>query len=74
MGSESRQIELPHVAERFFRGEQVASNTAGSGLGLWIAKAFLHANGGNLTATSGGVDQGTTVILKLPIPAQTGCD
>jgi K+-sensing histidine kinase KdpD len=62
--------DLPHVAERFFRGEHVSSTTPGSGLGLWIAKAFLHANGGNLTATSGGADRGTTVILRLPIPAQ----
>jgi len=62
--------DLPHVAERFFRGEHVASNTAGSGLGLWIARAFLNVNGGNLDATSGGAGQGTTVILRMPIPAQ----
>lgn len=62
--------ELGRVGERFFRGERAAATTTGSGLGLWIAKAFLHANGGSLETISGGVDRGSTVILRLPIPAQ----
>jgi K+-sensing histidine kinase KdpD len=62
--------ELGRVGERFFRGERAAATTTGSGLGLWIAKAFLHANGGSLEAVSSGVDRGSTVILRLPIPAQ----
>lgn len=62
--------ELTHLGERFFRGERTAATTTGSGLGIWIAKAFLHANGGSLEAISSGVDLGTTVILRLPIPAQ----
>ena len=31
----------------------------GSGLGLWIAKAFVAANGGKIQAASAGADQGT---------------
>jgi two-component system sensor histidine kinase KdpD len=62
--------ELPHLAERFFRGERVATTTPGSGLGLWIAKAFLHANGGSLEVRSSGANQGAKIILRLPIPAQ----
>ena len=42
---------------------------AGSGLGLWIAKAFVGANGGRLQANSDGADQGTTVSLFLPYNA-----
>ena len=61
--------EMPRLGERFFRGSRTAA-TPGSGLGLWIAKAFLHANGGSLDAISSGVDCGTTIILRLPIPAQ----
>ena len=62
--------EKVHLGERFFRGDRTAATTTGSGLGVWIAKAFLHANGGSLEAISGGVDRGATFILRLPIPAQ----
>jgi len=62
--------EHGRLGERFFRGARTGATTAGSGLGLWIAKSFLHANGGGLEARSSGVDRGATVILRLPIPAQ----
>jgi K+-sensing histidine kinase KdpD len=62
--------ELGRLGERFFRGDRASAATTGSGLGLWIAKAFLHANGGSLDANSDGADRGSTVILRLPIPAQ----
>ena len=62
--------EKSRLGERFFRADRTAATTTGSGLGVWIAKAFLHAHGGSLEAVSGGVDRGTTFILRLPIPAQ----
>jgi len=62
--------ELGRLGERFFRGDRASAATTGSGLGLWIAKAFLHANGGSLDANSDGADRGSTVMLRLPIPAQ----
>jgi two-component system sensor histidine kinase KdpD len=58
--------EKAQLGERFFRGERLAATTSGSGLGLWIAKAFVGANGGRLEAISEGADQGTTVSLLLP--------
>jgi K+-sensing histidine kinase KdpD len=62
--------ELSRLGERFFRGERTAATTTGSGLGIWIAKAFLHVNGGSLEAMSSGAGAGSTIILRLPIPAQ----
>jgi K+-sensing histidine kinase KdpD len=62
--------ELSRLGERFFRGERAAATTTGSGLGIWIAKAFLHVNGGSLEANSSGAGRGSTIILRLPIPAQ----
>ena len=44
-----------------------AATTSGSGLGLWIAKAFVVANGGRIQAVSPGADQGTTVSIYLPL-------
>jgi two-component system sensor histidine kinase KdpD len=59
--------ELSHLGERFFRGSRHSLIASGSGLGLWIAKAFLAANGGRIHAASQGVDQGTIVSLHLPL-------
>jgi two-component system sensor histidine kinase KdpD len=61
--------EMVQLGERFFRGHRLAGITSGSGLGLWIAKAFVGANGGRLQAASAGADQGTTVSLFLPYNA-----
>jgi two-component system sensor histidine kinase KdpD len=52
--------------ERFFRGERHLTRIAGSGLGLWIARAFVAANGGKLEAASAGTGQGTTIAMRLP--------
>src|SRR5215475_833260 len=58
--------ENAQIGERFFRGERLAATTSGSGLGLWIAKAFVGANGGKMEAVSAGAEQGTTVSIHLP--------
>jgi two-component system sensor histidine kinase KdpD len=62
--TEEEQVQL---CERFYRGTRLAMTTSGSGLGLWIAKAFVDANGGRLEAQSPGPDQGTTVSIHLPL-------
>jgi two-component system sensor histidine kinase KdpD len=58
--------ESTQLGERFFRGPRHATTTPGSGLGLWIAKAFVSANGGKIEAASAGADRGTTVSILLP--------
>jgi len=68
-GSGLTTDEMAQLGDRFFRGHRLAATTSGSGLGLWIAKAFLSANGGRLQATSEGADQGTTVSIFLPYNA-----
>src|SRR5215831_556904 len=55
--------ERMRLWERFFRGGRHASS--GSGLGLWIAKAFVTANGGEIEAFSEGADRGTLVSIRL---------
>jgi len=59
------------LGERFFRGSRHAATTTGSGLGLWIAKAFLSAHGGTLTMDSVDAGEGTKVSLRLPVPLMT---
>ena len=58
-GSGLTQAERAQIWERFARGERHAATTSGSGLGLWIANAFIAANGGTINAVSAGPDLGS---------------
>src|SRR5262245_11042676 len=62
--------EKAQLGERFFRGHRLAATTSGSGLGLWIAKAFVGASGGRIQAVSSGANQGSTVSIHLPYIAE----
>ncbi len=61
--------ENTRIGERFFRSDRLAATTSGSGLGLWIAKAFVTANGGSIEAESSGAGRGSTVSMHLPYVA-----
>ena len=68
--------EAEKIWDRFARGERHAATTSGSGLGLWIASAFIGANDGKVSAASEGPGLGTTVSIELAgvasRPAPTG--
>jgi two-component system sensor histidine kinase KdpD len=59
--------ESTQLGDRFFRGPRHVATTSGSGLGLWIAKAFVGANGGRIEADSAGINQGTRIAISLPV-------
>lgn len=59
--------EQPKIWDRFVRGDRHAATTSGSGLGLWIANAFIAANDGKMNAVSEGAGLGTTVAIELPV-------
>jgi len=59
--------DLPHVFERFYRGDPSRTRiTGGFGLGLAIAKALVEAYGGTITADS-AAGKGTRMTVELPI-------
>jgi two-component system sensor histidine kinase KdpD len=62
--------EKRQIGERFFRGPRHAVSTSGSGLGLWIANAFINANGGKVVVESNGADCGTMVSIHLSVPPE----
>lgn len=66
-GAGLTSAERSKIWDRFARGERHAATTSGSGLGLWIANAFIAANGGKVSAVSEGPGLGTTVAIELPV-------
>jgi two-component system, OmpR family, sensor histidine kinase KdpD len=68
-GSGLTADEQSHLGKHSVAGRR-PSDAAGSGLGLWIAGAFVAANGGSLHAESRGPNLGATVSLRLPSTAR----
>jgi len=59
--------ELERIFKPFYRGRDDGEHS-GAGLGLSIARGFIEANGGRLTAES-LPGQGTTFVIELHLPA-----
>jgi signal transduction histidine kinase len=61
--------DLPHVFDRFYRGENARTprgdGQRGTGLGLAIARGFAESHGGHISVQSSEQD-GTTFRLWLP--------
>lgn len=59
--------DLPHIFDRFYRGDKSRSRqTGGMGLGLAIAKELVEAHGGRIWAES-RPDEGAAFHVTLPV-------
>lgn len=59
--------QLAHIFERFYRVDKSRSRAGGgSGIGLTISRHLVEAHNGRLTASSPGLNQGSTFTIILP--------
>jgi signal transduction histidine kinase len=58
--------DVPHVFERFFRGSNVPTGSAGTGLGLSGARQIVQQHGGQIELDS-ELGVGTRVTIRLPL-------
>jgi K+-sensing histidine kinase KdpD len=63
--------EIQQLGCRAFRGQRHLGVVPGFGLGLWIATAFVRANGGTIDGVSRGPELGTTMSIRLPAACGT---
>jgi len=65
-GEGIRAQDIPHIFERFYRGEKSRNRgTGGAGLGLAIARGIVHAHGGDIQVES-QAGKGTQFTFHLP--------
>ncbi len=65
-GAGIRADDLPHIFERFYRGEKSRNRvTGGAGLGLAIARGIVQAHGGDIKVES-QVGKGTQFTFHIP--------
>jgi histidine kinase len=61
-GLTAEQVDM--VFERFYRVDRSA--VGGTGIGLTIARSLARLHGGDVTASSPGLGEGSTFVLALP--------
>ena len=62
------QENMPYLFAKFSRGKDVNRLTAtGTGLGLYVGKSIVEANGGKIWAESDGQNKGSRFIVEIPI-------
>ncbi len=58
--------DLPHLFERFYRGDPARGRTGGSGLGLAIVRQWVEAHSGTIRAEN-RPEGGARFVLQIPI-------
>jgi histidine kinase len=59
--------DLDKIFERFYRVPSAAPQSDGSGIGLTVSRAYMRAQGGDLTVTSEGLGHGATFQASFPL-------
>ena len=62
--------DLPHLFERFYRGDAARARTSGTGMGLWIARGLLAVERGRIWAEN-CPDGGARFTIAVPAAIRT---
>jgi two-component system sensor histidine kinase KdpD len=71
-GSGIAAVDLPHVFDRFYRGAGAQARTAGTGMGLWIARHLLAVQRGRIWVENraGGGAEFTILVPAVAVAAE----
>jgi signal transduction histidine kinase len=56
---------LPHIFDLF--AQERTDRSDGLGIGLRVVRELVELHGGSVTAHSGGIDQGSEFVVRLPM-------
>jgi len=59
-------VDLPHIFDRFYRGAAAQARASGTGMGLWIARELLAAEGGRVWADN-RPEGGARFTIVVPV-------
>jgi PAS domain S-box-containing protein len=62
--------DIPHIFDRFYRAPEMARQTKGAGLGLYLARAIIEAHRGRIWVDT-APGQGGRICFSLPIQVGT---
>ena len=63
-------VDAGRIFEKYGRvDDPYVERTAGVGLGLYLTRLILHANGGTVAVESAGRGHGSTFRVRLPLRA-----
>lgn len=65
--------ELPHLFDRFYRGDAGHTRPSGTGMGLWIARQLLAVQQGRIWVEN-AADGGAVFSLFVPAPSRSTPD
>jgi heavy metal sensor kinase len=65
-GEGIRSEDLPHIFERFYRGDPARTRQGGAGLGLAIARSIAQAHGAEIEVES-APGQGAVFSVRMPL-------
>ncbi|CAN5358596.1 ATP-binding protein [soil metagenome] len=59
--------DMERIFERFYRAPEQSRKSAGSGIGLTIAREIARGHGGDVTVSSPGPGHGSSFLFALPL-------